>query len=525
MKFSSNVHSLSAGHSVTLKFSAVGIDKSTLFTALAEGFVVQVRTKNLDTNKYEWIESSDFTYGQVRSGQVRLVADKESFDPLAVKNLQLSTTHGEVDFAHTISVTSSAKFVSSEGERNGKPTLVINDADIHFGLGTKATAVKTTVSADWFTITDESSTITDPSGAYKIHVRGVSGGYFTRNGHKIAGEGAKEGRFTLADLDDGIIIFVNSGKENIKFNANVTDQYGLKSATDQSALIHFQSADAINHAPVINEVDSDLSALGNGLTSVTGRILADDADQNGGLVFSSNNLAFSINAASSIWTYAAGGTEGVKTALITVTDAQGATDSVTVLVTITLAPVAVNAAPVINEAGSDLSAASNSRDTVTGRVIASDADQASGLVFSSSNEAFSINAASGIWIYTPTGSNGVKTALITVTDSQGASDTVTLSVTETNALPVINLATSDLSASATTAIAITGHIAATDADGTLAYSISGTDSGFAIASDGTWTFTPINGFSGSNSATVTVSDTPAPPPPQPSSSIATCPPS
>ena len=138
MKFSSTVHSLSAGHSVTLKFSAVGIDKSTLFTELAEGFVVQVRTKNLDTGKYEWIESSDFTYGQVRSGQVRLVADKESFDPLAVKNLQLSTTHGEVDFAHTISVTSSAKFVSSEGERNGKPTLVINDADIHFGLGTKA---------------------------------------------------------------------------------------------------------------------------------------------------------------------------------------------------------------------------------------------------------------------------------------------------------------------------------------------------------------------------------------------------
>jgi VCBS repeat-containing protein len=183
---------------------------------------------------------------------------------------------------------------------------------------------------------------------------------------------------------------------------------------------------------------------------------------------------------------------GTDTFTYTATDTDGAVETGTVTVVVAPvndAPVANNASTVVAEDG-----------TVTGIISATDIDGDT-LVFSLRTGAANglvVITANGAYAYTPDPDfEGTDSFVVAVSDPSGASadSTVTVTVTGTNDAPVVTTAVgSERGAVVEDGTAqVSGRLSATDPDSgavlTWSGSATGEYGGFAIAADGTWSYT------------------------------------
>ncbi|HIF9527288.1 TPA: Ig-like domain-containing protein, partial [Photobacterium damselae] len=165
-----------------------------------------------------------------------------------------------------------------------------------------------------------------------------------------------------------------------------------------------------------------------------------------------------------------------------------------------------NDAPV----GEDVSAETQEDTAVTGQLTATDVD-GDNLTFKPgsdpSNGSVTVNP-DGSWEYVPNPDfNGEDSFTVVVDDSNGGTDTitVTVNVTPVNDAPVGE----DVSAETQEETAVTGQLTATDVDGDNLTFKPGTNpenGSVTINADGSWEYVPNPDFNGEDSFTVVVDD-------------------
>ncbi|HIF9186687.1 TPA: tandem-95 repeat protein, partial [Photobacterium damselae] len=283
-----------------------------------------------------------------------------------------------------------------------------------------------------------------------------------------------EDSFTVV-VDDG-----NGGTDTITVTVNVTP---------------------VNDAPV----GEDVSAETQEETAVTGQLTATDADGDN-LTFkpgtNPENGSVTINSDGS-WEYVPNTDfNGEDSFTVVVDDGNGGTDTITVTVNVT----PVNDAPV----GEDVSAETQEETAVTGQLTATDVD-GDNLTFKPgsdpTNGQVTVNP-DGSWEYVPNSDfNGEDSFTVVVDDSNGGTDTitVTVNVTPVNDAPVGE----DVSAETQEETAVTGQLTATDADGDNLTFKPGTNpenGQVTVNADGSWEYVPNTDFNGEDSFTVVVDD-------------------
>jgi large repetitive protein len=298
--------------------------------------------------------------------------------------------------------------------------------------------------------------------------------------------------------------------------------------TDSFTYRAFDGADysevATVHLTVINVDDpavitGDTSFTGDEGDAVGGILAATDVDGlTDGTYFavttSASHGTAAIDAATGIWTFTPADTNwfGSDSFVVTVTDDLGGTT--TRLVSVTLANVDDPA--VIT---GDTSFTGDEGDAVGGILAATDVDGLTdGTYFavttSASHGTAAIDAATGIWTFTPADTNwfGSDSFVVTVTDDLGGTTTQLVSITLAN-VDDPALITGDTSFTGDEGDAVGGTLAATDVDGLtdgtyFAVTTSASHGTAAIdAATGIWTFTPADtNWFGSDSFVVTVTD-------------------
>ena len=277
-----------------------------------------------------------------------------------------------------------------------------------------------------------------------------------------------------------------------------------QSATQDFTII----VDSANHAPVAESG----SGSGNEDTAITGQLAASDVDGDT-LTYSVADKGQPAHGAVTVnpdgsYSYTPGADyNGADSFSFAVDDGHGGTATATVSLTIN----PVNDAPVANPAS-----ASGDEDTViTGQLVATDVDGDT-LTYSLADKgdpahgSVVINA-DGSYSYTPAADyNGSDSFTYQVDDGNGgsATATVSLAVNPVNDAPVA----SDLVApDSLQDHAVTGQLSAEDVDGdTLTYALAA-DGGpahgdVAITADGSFTYTPTDGYFGTDSFDFVVSD-------------------
>ncbi len=261
----------------------------------------------------------------------------------------------------------------------------------------------------------------------------------------------------------------------------------------------------VNVAPV--GPDQNISTDEN--TPVNGAIIATDADGDTlsyALSGSPANGTVIVNADGSYTYTPATNYNGNDSFIVTVSDGNGGTDTITV--NISVAPV--NVAPV----GPDQNITTDENTPVNGAIIATDADgDTLSYVLSGSpaNGTVILNTVTGTYTYTPnSGYSGSDSFVVTVSDGNGGTDTITVNVgiNNGNDAPVANNDTATTDESTAVTIAVRGND--TDADGdalTVTGVTQGANGSVVIdAVTGNPIYTPNSGFSGTDSFTYTVSD-------------------
>jgi VCBS repeat-containing protein len=276
-----------------------------------------------------------------------------------------------------------------------------------------------------------------------------------------------------------------------------------------TATITIQVNEPPNQAPTIGTQDLQKTTLKN--TAVSGAVVATDADGDT-LTFSKgtdpSNGTVVVNEDGK-WTYTPRtGYTGSDSFTVVVSDGKGGTATATITIQVNEPP---NQAPTIGT--QDLQKITLKNTAVSGAVVATDADGDT-LTFSKgtdpSNGTVVVNE-DGKWTYTPrTGYTGSDSFTVVVSDGKGgtATATITIQVNEPpNQAPTIG--TQDLQKTTLKNTTVSGAVVATDADGdTLTFSKGSNPSHGTVVvnGNGTWTYTPANGYTGTDSFTVTVSD-------------------
>ncbi|WP_443943537.1 Calx-beta domain-containing protein [Pedobacter sp. AW1-32] len=256
-----------------------------------------------------------------------------------------------------------------------------------------------------------------------------------------------------------------------------------------------------NRAPVVTAP----AISTNVNTPVNGTITATDAD--------GDPLTFTVTTqptngkvvlnADGTYTYTpANGYIGTDSFVVTVSDGKGGTTPVTISVSVTQG----NRAPVVTAPA----ISTNVNTPVNGTITATDADD-DPLTFTvgtqPANGTVVLNA-DGTFTYTPAnGFVGTDSFTVTVSDGKGGTTTVTVnvSVTQGNRAPVVTAP----AISTIVNIPVNGTITATDADGdplTFTVTTQPTNGTVVLNANGTYTYTPANGYIGTDSFVVTVSD-------------------
>ncbi|WP_415846846.1 VCBS domain-containing protein, partial [Vibrio neonatus] len=296
----------------------------------------------------------------------------------------------------------------------------------------------------------------------------------------------------------------------------VTDDKGAKvTETVQITLT------GTNDKPVITSHAQTETVNEDGVLFVDGQVTATDVDHNAVLTYTPDNLqgtygSFVLNPSSGKWHYTldndahqalAEGESHTETMLVTVTDAQGATTTQQVSVTVE----GTNDKPVLH---ADTHAGSVNEDGtlfVRGQVLATDVDHNSKLTYTADSEhgtygEFTLNADAGTWTYTldnqghqdlAAGETHTESMLVTVTDDKGAkvTETVQITITGTNDKPVITSQVQAETVNEDGVLFVDGQVTATDADhnAVLTYTpdnLQGTYGTFVLnPSSGKWHYT------------------------------------
>ncbi|KXW63489.1 hypothetical protein MPHL43070_01960 [Mycolicibacterium phlei DSM 43070] len=197
----------------------------------------------------------------------------------------------------------------------------------------------------------------------------------------------------------------------------------------------------------------------------------------------------------------------------TVSDGTLTSDVATVTITVT----AVNDAPV---AGDD-TVTTNEDTAVQGNVLTNDTDvdgkttiASMTVVTGPTKGTLDLNTATGEFTYTPAADvNGTDTFTYTITDSDGATSntaTVTITITAVNDAPVASDDAYSVNQGQTLTVSgpgVVGNDFDVDGDAITATLVNGPASGtVTLNKDGSFTYTPTAGFSGTDSFTYQLSD-------------------
>ncbi|WJH42182.1 Ig-like domain-containing protein [Aliirhizobium terrae] len=312
------------------------------------------------------------------------------------------------------------------------------------------------------------------------------------------GLGTQAGNGTATVNADGSYSYV----PNANFNGTDTFTYTVDDGTTIVSYTVTIIVNPVQDAPV----GSDGAITTNEDTAFNGRLpVATDADGDTlvyGLGSQASNGAVVINADGTYRYVPAANFSGTDSFTYTVSDG-----TTTVAYTIAITVVPVNDAPVGENA-----AITTPEDTVTtGRLpVATDADGDTltyGLGAAATHGTVVVNA-DGTYSYTPNRNfNGTDSFTYTVSDGTATSTyTVTVTVTPVNDAPI----GSDTAISATSGSTTTGSLpSATDPEGSPVTYGLGTQAQHGtvtINADGSYSYTPVAGYVGSDSFTYTVSD-------------------
>ncbi len=273
------------------------------------------------------------------------------------------------------------------------------------------------------------------------------------------------------------------------------------------------SSNEENNQPVADFVVT--ASVNAGETAITGLVIStqpangstlsfeisDGSDVPAGFTLNSDG-SFNFNPADSSYLHLNAGDTEVLTILITVTDAQGATEITEIKITVT----GTNDAPVVVVAVSN--SVEEDAAILPGQLTFIDVDDNSTVTFAVSDGAsipsgFALNS-DGSYSFDPSdaayqhlnvGDTEVLTIPVTVTDDQGATDTtqIQITVTGTNDAPV---AGDDVTASVEEGTTIfTGQLTSSDVDdgATASFTVSASTTppaGFILSNDGSFSFNP-----------------------------------
>ncbi|HET7868354.1 MAG TPA: Ig-like domain-containing protein, partial [Burkholderiaceae bacterium] len=281
----------------------------------------------------------------------------------------------------------------------------------------------------------------------------------------------------------------------------VTDDQG---ATSTANLVI--TVTGTNDAPVAQAVSFSVA---EDAATLSGSVVGTDIDANATLSFALNSAApaglafntdgsYSFNAANPAYQSLGVGQSAVLTVPYTVTDDQGATSTVNLVITVT----GTNDAPVAQAASFSVA---EDAAMLSGSVVATDADANATLSFALNNPApagltfnadgsYSFNAANPAYQSLGVGQSAVLTVPYTVTDDQGATSTANLviTVTGTNDAPVAQAASFSV---AEDAALLTGSVVATDIDAnaTLSFALNNSaPAGLTFNADGSYSFNAAN---------------------------------
>ncbi|WP_422003463.1 beta strand repeat-containing protein [Roseovarius mucosus] len=289
------------------------------------------------------------------------------------------------------------------------------------------------------------------------------------------------------------------------FTVSVTDGNG---GTD--TVVVSVTVNAVNDAPVA-QADAAISTGED--QAISGTVTATDVD--------GDSLSFALAtggapANGSVTVSANGGYtytpdadfNGTDAFTVSVTDGNGGTDTVVVNVTVN----AVNDAPV---AQADAAISTGEDQAISGTVTATDVDGDS-LSFALASGGAPANgsvtvSANGGYTYTPDADfNGTDAFTVSVTDGNGGTDTVVVSVT-VNAVNDAPVAQADAAISTGEDQAISGTVTATDVDGdSLSFALASggapANGSVTVSANGGYTYTPDADFNGTDAFTVSVTD-------------------
>ena len=344
------------------------------------------------------------------------------------------------------------------------------------------------------------------------------------------------------------------------YTARVTDNAGA--FVDQTIVV---TINGTNDVPEVTSVVGDsvgvLTEAGHldngtvvaGTASVSGTLTAADVDQATGLLWSAvgdrpaTYGTFGINAATGVWTYtldnALAATQALKegevvlqTYTARVTDSFGGFEDEAIVVSIVGTndvPVVTNAAAALSgtvtEAGHlDNGTAVAGTPSVSGALTATDVDQATGLTWSvvgtpsATYGAIAVNAATGVWTYTLDNSLAATQALkegevvtqtytVRVTDNFGAfvDQAVTVTVNGTNDVPVFAATPTVQGNEDSSGISFTVSATDVDTDDAVTYSapsITARGGSIVAGANGSFTYTPLPDFNGTDTVGVTATD-------------------
>jgi hypothetical protein len=312
---------------------------------------------------------------------------------------------------------------------------------------------------------------------------------------------------TVADNGDGTFTYT----PNADFNGNDSFTYTISDGNGgfDTATVNV-TVNAVNDGP---DAVNDAITTNEDNAVTTGNVLTNDSDPEGdSLSVSSFTQAANGTVADNgdgTFTYTPNADfNGNDSFTYTISDGNGGFDTATVNVTV----YAVNDAP---DAVNDLVVTAEDDAVTTGNVLTNDSDlEGDALSIDGFTQAANGTVADngdGTFTYTPDANfNGSDSFTYTISDGNGGSDTATVNVT-VNAVNDGPDAVNDLAVTAEDNAVTTGNVLANDSDlEGDALSIDGftqaPNGTVADNEDGTFTYTPNAGFSGTDSFTYTISD-------------------
>ncbi|MEM7579842.1 MAG: Ig-like domain-containing protein [Cyanobacteria bacterium P01_A01_bin.80] len=323
---------------------------------------------------------------------------------------------------------------------------------------------------------------------------------------------SSNGSFTYTSLDGF------SGTDS--FTYTVSDG----ELTSEPATVEINVEPGDNTAPIAQN-DSYTVAFGEALTvDVASGVLANDTDAEGNnlnatVVNNPTNGGYSFNSDGSFTYTPLEGFSGTDSFTYTVSDGLSTSDPATVEINVEAPPEGSNTAPVTQDDSYTIAAGETLNVDAASGILANDTDAEDNTLIPTLGDAPDSGSLTfngdGSFTYTPLGGfNGTDSFTYTVSDGELTSEpaTVQINVGElTNTAPVAqNDSYTTPEGEALTVDAASGVLANdTDAQGNrLSATVveNPTNGSYNFTSDGSFTYTPLEGFNGTDSFSYTVSD-------------------